>query len=42
MLPLRPVRPADSRAMLVSVLRKLDQITLDAYTPVWTRPTTGR
>lgn len=42
MLPLRPVRPADSRALLVSVLRKLDQITLDAYTPAWTRPTTTR
>ncbi len=41
MLPLRPVRPADSRALLVSVLRKLDQITLDAFTPAWTRPNTG-
>jgi|1186.fasta_scaffold45701_1 hypothetical protein len=42
MFPLRPVRPAESRALLVSVLRKLDQITLDAYTPNWTRPTTAR
>jgi hypothetical protein len=42
MLPLRPVRPADSRALVVSVLRKLDQITLDACTPAWTRPTTAR
>ena len=39
---LRPVRPADSRALLVSVLRKLDQVTLDAFTPAWTRPTAGR
>jgi hypothetical protein len=38
---LRPVRPADSRALLASVLRKLDQVTLDAFTPTWTRPTTG-
>jgi hypothetical protein len=42
MLPLRPVRPADSRALLVSVLRKLDRITLDNYTPAWTRPNTAR
>jgi hypothetical protein len=42
MLPLRPVRPADSRALLASVLRTLDRITLEAFTPVWTRPTTGR
>jgi hypothetical protein len=41
MFRLRPVRPADSRALLVSVMRKLDQITLDAFTPAWTRPTTG-
>ena len=40
MLPLRPVRPADSRALLVSVLRKLDKITLDVFTPAWTRPNT--
>jgi len=39
---LRPVRPADFRALLVSVLRKLDRVTLDAFTPTWTRPTTGR
>jgi hypothetical protein len=42
MLLLRPVRPADSRALLVSVLRKLDQITLDAFTPAWTRPNNER
>ena len=42
MLPLRPVRPADSRALLVSVLRMVDRITLEAFTPRWTRPTTGR
>jgi hypothetical protein len=42
MLPLRPVRPVDSRALLVSALRKLDRITLDAFTPAWTRPNTGR
>ena len=40
MLPSQSVRRADSRARLVSVLRKLDQITLDAFTPAWTRPTT--
>ena len=39
---LRPVRPADSRALLVSVLRKLDRITLDTFTPSWTCPTSGR
>jgi hypothetical protein len=42
MLPLRPVRPADTRALLVSMLRKFDELTLDAFTPTWTRPTTGR
>ena len=42
MLPLRTVRPADSRALLISVLRKLDQITLEAFTPGWTRPRTQR
>ena len=42
MLPLRPVRPADSRALLISVLRAFDRITLDAFTPAWTRPNSGR
>jgi|1185.fasta_scaffold251913_2 hypothetical protein len=42
MLPLRPVRPADSRAFLVSVLRRLDRLRLDAFTPGSTRPNTGR
>jgi hypothetical protein len=42
MFPLRPVRPAESRALLISVLRKFDQITLDAFTPTWTRPGTAR
>ena len=42
MLPLRPVRPADSRAFLVSVRRRLDRLTLHAVTPRWTRPTSGR
>jgi hypothetical protein len=42
MFSLRPVRPADARALLVSVVRKLDRITLDAFTPVWTRPNTAR
>ena len=42
MLPLRPVRPADSRAFLASLVRRFDRLTLDAFTPRWTRPTTGR
>jgi hypothetical protein len=42
MLKMRPVRPADTRALLVSVLRKLDRLTLDAYTPAWIRPNTER
>ena len=42
MLPLRPVRPADSRAFVTSVLRTLDRITLEAFTPAWTRPNAGR
>jgi hypothetical protein len=42
MLPLRPVRPNDSRAFLVSVLRRLDRLTPDAFTPRSTRPNTGR
>ncbi len=37
MLPLPPVRPADSRALLVSVLRAFDRIT-----PAWTRSKTHR
>ena len=37
-LPLRPVRPADYRALLGSVRRAFDRMTLDAFTPAWTRP----
>jgi hypothetical protein len=39
-LLLRPIRPADSRALLVSVLRTLDRHTPGAFTRVWTRPNT--
>ena len=42
MPPLRPVRPADYRALLTSVVRRFDRLTLDAFTPAWTRPTRGR
>ena len=42
MPPLRPVRPADYRALLTSVARTFDRFTLATFTPAWTRPTRER
>ena len=42
MPPLRPVRPADYRALLTSVVRRFDRFTLEAFTPAWTRPNSER
>ena len=42
MVLIRPVRPQDARRQLVAGLRRLDALTLEGFTPAWTRPTTGR
>jgi hypothetical protein len=38
----RPVRPADARRFLAASLRRLDAVTLEAFTPAWSRPRSGR
>jgi hypothetical protein len=38
MVMTRPIRPADARALLNAAVRKLDAITLESFTPTWTRP----
>jgi hypothetical protein len=34
----RPVRPQEARRLLAASLRRLDALTLETFTPVWTRP----
>jgi hypothetical protein len=38
----RPVRPQDARRFLAVSLRRLDALTLESFTPAWSRPRTGR
>jgi hypothetical protein len=38
----RPVRPADARRFLAASLRRFDALTLESFTPAWSRPRTGR
>jgi hypothetical protein len=38
----RPVRAADARRVLAASLRRLDALTLESFTPAWSRPRTGR
>jgi hypothetical protein len=42
MFPVRPVRPADARSFLAAGLRRIDALTLESFTPAWSRPRTGR
>jgi hypothetical protein len=42
MFLVRPVRPADARRFLSASLRRLDALTLENFTPAWSRPRTGR
>jgi hypothetical protein len=38
----RPVRPIDTRRFLAAGLRRFDALTLESFTPAWSRPRAGR
>jgi hypothetical protein len=38
----RPVRPEEARRLLVAGIARLNSLTLEAFTPAWTRPRTQR
>ena len=38
MFLVRPVRPSDARRLLGAGLRRLDALTLESFTPIWSRP----
>ena len=38
MFLVRPVRPGDARRFLAANLRRLDALTLESFTPTWSRP----
>ena len=38
MYQMRPVRPREARRLLAATLRRLDDLTLETFTPVWIRP----
>jgi hypothetical protein len=42
MFLVRPVRPANARRLLTASLRRFDTLTLESFTPAWSRPRTGR
>jgi hypothetical protein len=39
---IRPVRPEEARRLLTAGKTRLDALTLEAFTPAWTRPRTQR
>jgi hypothetical protein len=39
MFLVRPIRPSEARRLLGAGLRRFDALTLDTFTPVWSRPT---
>lgn len=42
MLVAHPVRPEEARRLLVAGITRLNTLTLEAFTPAWTRPRTRR
>jgi hypothetical protein len=38
----RPIRPGDARRFLSAGLRRLDALSLENFTPAWSRPRAGR
>jgi hypothetical protein len=40
MFLIRPARPQEARRLLVAGLRRFDALTLETFTPAWTRPRT--
>jgi hypothetical protein len=39
---IRPVGPQEARRFLAASLRRLDALTLETFTPAWSRPSSSR